>query len=112
MSLTINGMIVPGHGGAAGSLQLQWQKLCADFPEIQRCGGPHGTINVQLDLPLRVNNPHHTTPPIRWNTHYPTAPAERFSFLRVSFECPIGTATHEAWIYIPMGHHIRTIYFR
>jgi CTP-dependent riboflavin kinase len=112
MSLTINGTIVQGLGGAAGSLSLQWQQLCADFPEIQRCGRPHGTINVQLDLPLRINNPHHTTPPIKWNTYYSNAPAEIFSFLRFKFECPLGAAIHEAWIYIPHSSPHRSDLFQ
>jgi hypothetical protein len=96
MSFTIDGTIVPGFGAADPNMGLQLPHFILVFPEIKRCRP--GTINLQLDQPLQVNNPHYTTPPIRWTAN---APPEQFSFLRIEFECPIGSPARRAWIYIP-----------
>lgn len=93
MSLTIDGRIVPGIGAARGRLQTLWGWLTSQYPPITACH-PGGTINVQLDQPLRVNHPHHTTQP---------APRdhERFSFLAINLECPVATNPRPAWILMP-----------
>src|SRR4051794_40221512 len=96
MSIVLEGTIVPGFGRAKGFLQKQRQYFAVHFPEIQNACG-RGTINVQLDQPLRVNNPHHATHPIPWNGL--ENPPEIFSFLRIELEClAIGTR-RKAWIY-------------
>jgi hypothetical protein len=98
MSTTIEATIVRGLGSATQTLQLQKPLLMTQFPEIADCHP--ATINLQLDRPLRVNNPDHTTEPIAW---FPSQPEhfEKFSFLRIGFECPLGEPTRDAWIYIP-----------
>jgi hypothetical protein len=92
MSFTIDGTIVPGIGFAHVRLQNIWSWLISQYSPIVRCH--RGTINVQLNRPLRVNNPHHTTLPAPGD-------GERFSFLTINFECPIATSPREAWILIP-----------
>lgn len=102
MTVIIDATIVTGLGAAARTLKLQMPHLVKHFPEIANC---HiGSINLELDRPLRVNNPDFTTPPLRWSPLDPTL-FEQFSFLRVGFECPIGTPPQPAWLYI--AHHAR-----
>jgi hypothetical protein len=97
MTVSIDARIVAGMGSAARTLRFQLPHLIKYLPEISDCHC--GSINLVLEQPLRVNNPDCTTPPIRWSPRDPTA-FERFSFLRVAFECPAGTSPHRAWLYI------------
>jgi hypothetical protein len=89
MTTVIEGTIMQGLGAARKTVRLQMPHLVQQFPQIHGCY--EATINLQLDRPLRVNNPDHTTGLIRW---YPQAPpewaGEKFSFLRIKFECPLG----------------------
>jgi hypothetical protein len=97
MSVIIDATIVAGIGTAARTLKLQMPHVIKYFPEIANCH--FGSINLELDQPLRIANPDFTTPPIRWSPLDPTL-FEKFSFLRVGFECPIGTSPKPAWLYI------------
>jgi hypothetical protein len=95
MTIVINGTIKRGLGAASTTVKLQLEQLARVYPPIARVHA--GTINVQLERPLRVNNPSFTSEPIRWHPHA----LERFSFLEIEFECPSGAPRREAWIYIP-----------
>jgi len=68
--MVIDATIVEGLGAAGRTLKLQMPHLIKHFPEISSCY--LGTINLELDQPLRVNNPDFTTPPIRWSPLEPT----------------------------------------
>lgn len=96
MSIDINGTIVNGVDGAHTALAFQLPHLVSRFPVLVGCHP--GTINVQLDQPLRVDHPDFETPPIKW---FPGHPSEKFAFLEISFESPLGSAPRRAWIYIP-----------
>ena len=65
------------------------------FPDVKDCHP--ATINLKLETPLRIRNPDFTTTPIQWESKG----SEVFSFLRIRFECPLGTEPRRAWIYIP-----------
>jgi hypothetical protein len=103
MSITIDGTIVAGIGGATPRLQQLWPWLTSQFHVIAGCH--RGTINVQLDRPLRVNHPHYTTAPS------PPPHPEQFSFLMIDFECPVDTNSRKAWILIPQwSPHIHNLF--
>jgi hypothetical protein len=97
MGTTLEATIVGGLGAASATLSLQMPHLIRQFSKIANCH--HATINVQLDLPLRVNNPDYTTQPIAWHSSRPQY-FEKFSFLQIGFECPIGEVMRDAWVYV------------
>lgn len=93
----IKGKVVPGLGVASLTLRLQMPFFAKVFPEITGC---HlASINIELEQALRIFNPDFTTPPVPWAG----GGGEIFSFLRVSFEGPIGSGLHPSWFYIPHG---------
>jgi hypothetical protein len=67
----IEGTVVRGLRVATGTLSLQIPLIAPKFPEIAKAH--RGAINLQLDRPLRINNPHFISDPIRW---HPQAPSE------------------------------------
>lgn len=93
----IKGSITEGFRRAKYSLEKQMPFFTGLFPEVTHCYP--ATINVELEYALRVWKPDYTTPLISWA--YP--PGEQFSFLRIAFECPVGTGRRRAWIFIPHG---------
>jgi CTP-dependent riboflavin kinase len=98
-SIVVEGIVVRGLGIAAGIVRVQLPLVLPHLPSGYLPGieSLHGTINLQLDTPLRINNPDHTTPPIHWGGQLP----EQFSLLAIEFECPVNTKKRSAWIYIP-----------
>jgi hypothetical protein len=93
--LVFGAKVVAGLRRANQTIAAQLPKIVQFFPEVRDCHS--GSINLELDEPLQVNNPDFTTPPIHWR---PAAEPEQFSFLRVKFEHPRGGTHHKAWIYI------------
>jgi len=94
MSPTIQGMIVKGFGVASQNLKKGLlAELTKLFPEIAGCCP--GTINVKLDLPLKIYNPQFISPRIRIMDN------ETFGLHGVEFECPLGTASLRSWILLP-----------
>ncbi len=84
MAIIIEATIVSGLRAATMTVRLQMPLLVINhFPEIRDCRP--ATINLQLDRPLRVNNPTFTTPPIPWIPNRPEL-SETFSFLNVRLE--------------------------
>jgi hypothetical protein len=105
MSIFITGTIISGLGSAARSLESGLkQRLVAAYHPIEQihCG----TINVQLDQPLRIHNEDFRTPEIEWFPSWqPQGQRETFGFLHVGFECPLGETVYEnAWIFRPSGN--------
>lgn len=96
MSITIDGTVARGANGAHTTIAFQLPHLVSRFSVLAGCHP--GTINVHLDQPLRGDNPDFETPPITW---LPGHPAEKFAFLEIAFESPLGDAPNRAWIYIP-----------
>ncbi len=93
------------------ALTIQLPIFARRLPDLASCYP--GTINVQLDEALYVQNPDFMSEPIRWT---PYRPEERFSFLEIILESPVGAEPRRAWIYIPSGsphsqdvHHIEVI---
>ncbi len=97
----LNGTTVKGLGAATQTVALQMEHFRRWFPEVAEC--QPGTINVQLEEALRVQNPDFTTEKIPWHPSHRRGDGERFSFLRVGFEIPTGEGPVPAWIYIPHG---------
>lgn len=95
MTLVLKGNISSGIGAANQTLRFQKPHLIQYFPEIREV--KEGTINVHLDEPLHIRTPSYTTPPIEWVP----GQIERFGFLRIKFEFPLGAEPQPAWIYIP-----------
>ena len=81
------------------NLDAQVPKIAEEFPELKDCY--HGTINVELDVPLFVVAPDHRTKPIHWDDAFPDG--EVFDLLRIWFQAPrfdAGqcVAIHPTWI--------------
>src|SRR5216683_3183519 len=94
---TVRGTIVTGIGAAALTLKLQMPYFAKLFPEVKDC---HlASINLEMEQGLRIFNPDFETPSIPWAG----GGGEKFSFLRIAFEGPIGSPHRRAWIYIPHG---------
>jgi hypothetical protein len=92
---TIEGTVIPGLG-AAGLMTVvrQMPHFEAVIPEMK--GFHPATINLQLDGALRIDTPDRQTD-LAWSGPKP----ERFSFLRIGLEFPIGNTALDAWIYVP-----------
>ena len=102
--ITIEGVRCGGLNAAHENLAKQLPLIAAEFPEIADCY--HGTINVQLVVPLLVVAPNHRSQPIHWDdVHFPNG--EVFDFLRIQFEAPLDAAPVTAWLYIPHGSPAR-----
>jgi hypothetical protein len=84
---------------AAGQLTLPLQRAHfeAMFAEMRK--GLHwATLNLKLDVPVRIKSFDFET------THAwegPGVVAERFGFIRIEIECPIGEPRRPALIYVP-----------
>jgi hypothetical protein len=92
---TLEGTVIPGLR-AAGLMTVvrQMPHFETVIPEMK--GLYAATINLRLEGALRIENPDHQTE-FAWSGPQ----AEKFSFLRVGLEFPIGNAAVDAWIYIP-----------
>jgi hypothetical protein len=93
--IVFDAKVVSGLGRANQTIAAQLPKIIQFFPEVRDCHS--GSINLELDEPLQVNNPDFTTPPIHW---HPAAEPEQFSFPRVKLEHPWGGTHYKAWLYI------------
>ena len=97
------GRIIPGFGIAAGNLQKQLRLIAEEFPEIAGCH--RGSINLQLDYPLRIDRPDVVTSLIDWGEQQ-----EIFHLTRIRIE-PLtdpqqprdNLPQHPAWIYGPQN---------
>jgi len=106
--VAIPGVRRAGLSAARGNLAVQLPLMALEFPEI--ANSHHGTINVELAVPLIVVAPDHRTQPIHWNDDmFPNG--EIFDLLRIQFEAPPDVAPVTAWLYIPHeSPHRRTPY--
>lgn len=95
MAVAIDGTVISGLGVASQTVKLQMPHLLKQFPAVQGCH--YGTINISLVRALRIPNPDFTTTEIEW------APGniEKFGFLGVDLEIPVGGSLQPSWIYIP-----------
>jgi hypothetical protein len=100
--MTLQGKIVNGCGAASNPNDpLSLPKL---LPIIEReydelCGAHRGTINVDVGRDIDLKIDFKTDRLIGDPPHL-----HRVEFVRVLFECPLGTNT-KAWIYQPYGYH-------
>jgi hypothetical protein len=102
--ITIEGVRCGGLNAAHENLVKQLPLIAEEFPEIAHCH--HGTINVQLNVPLLVVAPDHRSQPIHWDdNNFPNG--EVFDLLRIQFQAPIDAAPVAAWLYIPHGSPAR-----
>lgn len=99
--IVFNAKVVAGLGAASHTIAAQLPKIATLFPEVSGCHP--ASINLQLEEPLRINNPDFTTPQINWQIAQQRSIAEKFSFLRVQLEHPLGGDHHRAWLYIAHG---------
>jgi len=95
---TIRGRRARGLGIATETVAAQFPQLVRSFPELDGCF--HGTINVELERPLVVDRPDHQTGDITWFYKDGRAVTERFGFLRIEFEAPLGAPRVRAWLYV------------
>jgi hypothetical protein len=111
MDLKITGRIAPsgGEGKAHVNYKAMIPVAALHCPEIASCD-KYGTINVeQLAPPLRKSHADCWTPQVIWE---PIVDAENlgrkrpeaFGFIKIGFECPLGTPLYDAWIIMPSGH--------
>jgi len=103
--LIIRGRVTEGLGAATQTLKLQMPFFAKHFPEVKNCHP--ATINLDLERPIHIWNPDHTTPRIPWAG----PPGERFSFLRIRLESPLDSALRQSWLYLPHGspHYHRLV---
>jgi hypothetical protein len=90
-----------GVGVASKNLKFQMPYLVWQFPAIKNIY--LGSINVNLDKPLHVPKYDYTTLPTPWwdvdETHPGRWRDERFGFLEIKFEFPVGGEFYRAWIF-------------
>jgi hypothetical protein len=99
MGLIIDARTKTGFGAAHKTVKFQMLHVALEFPEIKDVFP--ATINIQLNNPLWIRNPDHTTPPLPWwDVVHSTFAVEIFSFVRIKFEYPLNASLREAWIYI------------
>jgi hypothetical protein len=96
MSLIVAGTKISGLGLATTAVAKQYDHLVREFPDI-RDVHRWGTLNLQLEYPLRILNPDYTTSEIEWDPGF----KERFSLTRIDIEpCTQGARPQPAWIYV------------
>lgn len=100
MTEIIDATIIRGCGVASKNIKFQMPHLIWHFPEIKDIFT--ASINVNLDKALTISKVDFTTLPIAWwdvdekQGHWAV---ERFSFVRIKFEYPIGGTCHTAWFF-------------
>jgi hypothetical protein len=105
--IEIMGKVIKGLGAASSTLAHQLPAVEKEFPEISVCH--HGSINLELELPLLVLTPDHRTKPIAWVPGNAEA-TEVFDLVRIELEAPLGATAVPAWLYIAHGSpHRRTL---
>jgi hypothetical protein len=97
--ITIIGRIGNGIGAATQTLAHQLPYIEKEFPEIAVCH--RGSINLELEVPLKVLVPDHRTKPIAWLPGNPMT--EVFDLVRIELEAPRDASAVPAWLYLP--HH-------
>jgi len=96
MPVIISGTKVSGLGAATTTVAAQYEHLVREFPDIKDIH-QWGTLNVQLDYPLRIQNPDYTTSPIEWTPGF----KERFSLTRIEVQLyPQAAQPQPAWVYV------------
>ena len=111
--LILEGRIENGYGAARPNFEMQMPYFVETFPEIKGCY--FGTINVRLDVPIKILKPDFQTTPIKWHPQHPNM-EEVFSFTRINFQIVDGLKENqliEAWIYDPQHspHHRDPFYY-
>jgi CTP-dependent riboflavin kinase len=95
MSVIVRGTKISGLGLGVTTVAKQYEHLVREFPDI-RDVHQWGTLNLQLEYPLRILNPDYTTSDIEWEPGF----KERFSLTRIGLEpCATGKL-QPAWIYV------------
>jgi hypothetical protein len=101
MDVIIDATITKGYGVASKNIRFQMPHLVWQFPDIKDVHP--GSINVRLDSPLHKLSYDYTTLPIPWwdvdETHPGKWAYERFGFLEIKFEYPVGGCLHGAWFF-------------
>jgi len=96
MSLIVAGTKISGLGLATTAVAKQYDHLVREFPDI-RDVHRWGTLNLQLEYPLRILNPDYTTSAIEWEPGF----REQFSLTRIDIEpCKQSALAQPAWIYV------------
>lgn len=96
MSVIVEGTKISGLGLAVTTVAKQYDHLVREFPDIK---DTHrwGTLNLQLEYPLRIANPDYTTSLIEWEPGF----KEQFSLTRIDIElCTPAAKPQPAWIYV------------
>ena len=94
MPVTIPATKISGIGLATTAVAKQFEHLVREFPDI-RDVHRWGTLNLQLDYPLRILNPDFTSTPVEWDPGF----VEQFSLTRIDLE-PDGARPQPAWVYV------------
>jgi hypothetical protein len=101
--LLLTGRIIHGFGIASGNLEKQLPLIAEEFAEVADCH--RGSINLQLDYPLRIDKPDFISSLIDWGEQQ-----EIFHLTRIHIEPLTNPARphdnfpqHRAWIYGPQN---------
>jgi hypothetical protein len=85
-----------GLGLATTTVAKQYEHLVKEFPDIKDVHR-WGTLNLQLEYPLRIVNHDYTTSPIEWEPGF----QEQFSLTRIDLQLSTRAAKPQpAWIYV------------
>jgi hypothetical protein len=96
MPVIISGTKVSGLGAASTTVAKQYEHLVKEFPDVKDVH-QWGTLNIELDYPLRILNPDYTTSPIEWMPGF----KERFSLTKIGLRLLSEVGQPQpAWIYV------------
>lgn len=98
--ISLRGWKKGGTKSAHENLVTQLPLIANTFAEMRDCHC--GTINLELEHGLVVEQPDHRTPPLAWHPLH-SAPGEVFDILRIKLEAPLGAPALDAWLYV--AHH-------
>ncbi len=107
--LAIKGLVKTGLNKANYTLPLQMKHFAPVFPEIKDCY--RASINIELEMPLKILSYDFVTKPIKWDPDYPE---EQFGFVRIKLICEHngGQKQTDAWIYDPFNSRWHSDLFR
>lgn len=97
----VDGTVCKGCGVANKNIKFQMPHLVWQFSDIKDIYP--ASINVRLDRPLHIPKFDYATLPTPWwdvdETHPGRWAVEKFSFLEIKFEYPVGGPLYRAWIF-------------
>jgi hypothetical protein len=102
MPKTVGGTIRTDENAAHKNMPSLIPHLVRYVPAVEGCAR-FGTIDIDLDRPMLVNNADCWTDEITWDADFEKGRVERFGLLEVQFEYPAGGPCYRSWIFLAEG---------